>query len=165
MLLEIKNLAVEVSGKLVLKDINLSIDEGETHVLLGPNGAGKSTLFLTILGFPQYKVVKGSILFKGQDITDLTTDERVKLGIGVIEGPRGTNVHMSKIENGKTQFYSAIVPTTWNIPTMGPATEGFSHELAPHVIRAYDPCLSCATHVMVVNDEDKSVIKNEMVRI
>ena len=88
-----------------------------------------------------------------------------KLGIGVIEGPRGTNVHMSKIENGKTQFYSAIVPTTWNIPTMGPATEGFSHELAPHVIRAYDPCLSCATHVMVVNDEDKSVIKNEMVRI
>jgi Fe-S cluster assembly ATP-binding protein len=83
MLLEIKNLAVEVSGKLVLKDINLSIDEGETHVLLGPNGAGKSTLFLTILGFPQYKVVKGSILFKGQDITDLTTDERVKLGIGV----------------------------------------------------------------------------------
>ena len=83
MLLEIKNLAVEVSGKLVLKDINLSIDEGETHVLLGPNGAGKSTLFLTILGFPQYKVVKGSIIFKGQDITDLTTDERVKLGIGV----------------------------------------------------------------------------------
>lgn len=88
-----------------------------------------------------------------------------KLGVGVIEGPRGTNVHMAQIENGKTQFYSAIVPTTWNIPTMGPATEGFSHELAPHVIRAYDPCLSCATHVMVVDDEDKSVLKNEMVKI
>ena len=43
MLLEIENLAVEVSGKRVLKGINLSIDEGETHVLLGPNGAGKST--------------------------------------------------------------------------------------------------------------------------
>ena len=54
MLLEIENLAVEVAGKRVLKDVNLSIDEGETHVLLGPNGAGKSTLFLTILGFPQY---------------------------------------------------------------------------------------------------------------
>ena len=83
MLLEIENLAVEVGGKRVLKDIHLSIAEGETHVLLGPNGAGKSTLFLTILGFPQYTVVNGTIKFKGQDITDLTTAERVKLGIGV----------------------------------------------------------------------------------
>ena len=83
MLLEIENLAVEVAGKRVLKGVNLSIEEGETHVLLGPNGAGKSTLFLTILGFPQYDVVEGSIKFKGQDITKLTTAERVQLGIGV----------------------------------------------------------------------------------
>lgn len=83
MLLEIENLAVEVAGKKVLKNINLSIEEGETHVLLGPNGAGKSTLFLTILGFPQYDIVQGSIKFKGQDIADLDTAERVKLGIGV----------------------------------------------------------------------------------
>lgn len=88
-----------------------------------------------------------------------------KLGVGVIEGPRGTDVHMAQIKDGKTQFYSAIVPTTWNIPTMGPATEGFHHELGPHVIRAYDPCLSCATHVIVVDDEDKSVVRNEMVNI
>jgi Fe-S cluster assembly ATP-binding protein len=78
-----KNHVFEISGKRVLKDINLSIAEGETHVLLGPNGAGKSTLFLTILGFPQYDVVKGSIKFKGQDITGLTTAERVQMGIGV----------------------------------------------------------------------------------
>ena len=83
MLLEIEDLAVEVAGKRVLKGVNLSIDEGETHVLLGPNGAGKSTLFLTILGFPQYDVVEGSIKFKGQDITELTTAERVQLGLGV----------------------------------------------------------------------------------
>ena len=88
-----------------------------------------------------------------------------ELGFGIIEGPRGTNAHMAKVEDGKTKFYSAIVPTTWNIPTMGPATEGFHHEFGPHVIRAYDPCLSCATHVMVVDDEDKSILKNEMVRI
>ena len=88
-----------------------------------------------------------------------------KLGVGVVEGPRGTDVHMAQIKDGKTQFYSAIVPTTWNIPTMGPATEGFHHELGPHVIRAYDPCLSCATHVIVVDDEDESIVKNEMVRI
>jgi len=88
-----------------------------------------------------------------------------ELGFGIIEGPRGTNAHMAQVKDGKTQFYSAIVPTTWNIPTMGPAIEGFHHELGPHVIRAYDPCLSCATHVMVVDDEDKSIIKNEMVKI
>ena len=87
-----------------------------------------------------------------------------ELGIGVVEAPRGTNVHMATVKDGRTQFYSAIVPTTWNIPTMGPATEGFSHELAPHVIRAYDPCLSCATHVMVV-DEEKQVLKNENMKI
>jgi coenzyme F420 hydrogenase subunit alpha len=88
-----------------------------------------------------------------------------KLGIGVIEGPRGTNVHMANVKDSKIQFYSAIVPTTWNIPTMGPATEGFHHKYGADVIRAYDPCLSCATHVMVVDDEDKSILKNDMVRI
>lgn len=89
-----------------------------------------------------------------------------KLGFGVIEGPRGMDVHMAKVgENGKTEFYSALVPTTWNIPTMGPATEGFHHEFGPHVIRAYDPCLSCATHVIVIDDEDRSILKDDMVRL
>ena len=88
-----------------------------------------------------------------------------KLGFGVISAPRGYNVHMAKIVDGRVAYYNALVPTTWNIPIMGPATEGFHYDLAPHVIRAYDPCLSCATHVMVVDDEDNSVIKNEMVRI
>ncbi|MGZ4856916.1 MAG: coenzyme F420 hydrogenase subunit alpha, partial [Methanobacteriaceae archaeon] len=88
-----------------------------------------------------------------------------KLGVGAIEGPRGMDVHMAQVADSKTQFYSCLVPTTWNIPTMGPATEGFHHDFGPHVIRAYDPCLSCATHVIVVDDEDRSILKNEMVRI
>ena len=104
LLLEVKDLAVEVDGKRVLKNINLSIGEGETHVLLGPNGAGKSTLFLTILGFPQYKIVNGYIKFKGQDLSELTTAERVKLGIGVsFQSPpaiRGVSVRdLLKIES------------------------------------------------------------------
>ena len=89
-----------------------------------------------------------------------------KLGVGAIEAPRGMDVHLAQVnDQGKTEFYSCLVPTTWNIPTMGPATEGFHHEFGPHVIRAYDPCLSCATHLIVIDDEDRSIIKNEMVRI
>jgi Fe-S cluster assembly ATP-binding protein len=105
LLLEINDLAVEVSGKRVLKNINLAIKEGETHVLLGPNGSGKSTLFMSILGFPKYKIINGSILFKGEDITQLNTTERVKLGIGVsFQNPpaiRGVNLKdLLKVESG-----------------------------------------------------------------
>ena len=63
-----------------------------------------------------------------------------KLGIGSVEAPRGADTHLATVTpEGKIGFYSALVPTTWNIPTMGPATEGFHHEFGPHVIRAYDP--------------------------
>ncbi|RZN64917.1 MAG: ABC transporter ATP-binding protein [Candidatus Methanoliparum thermophilum] len=81
--LEIRNLAVDVDGQHVLKDVNLMIEKGETHVLLGPNGSGKTTLLLSILGLSRYKVVRGEIIFKGRNIVDLPTDERVKMGIGI----------------------------------------------------------------------------------
>jgi len=106
MLFEINDLAVEVNRQCVLKNIHLHIKEGETHVLLGPNGSGKSTLFMSILGFPKYKVVNGSILFKGEDITHLNTTERVKRGIGVCfqspPGIRGVNLKdLLKVESGQ----------------------------------------------------------------
>ncbi len=89
-----------------------------------------------------------------------------RLGVGVIEGPRGTNLHTVKISpEGYITDYNAIVPTTWNIPTMGMATEGTHYEYAPDVIRAYDPCLSCATHMIVVDDESKEVLKEDMVQL
>lgn len=99
LLIEIKDLAVEVDGKEILKNVNLNIREGETHVLLGPNGAGKSTLFMTILGFPDYKITNGHILFKGKDITRLSTSERVKLGIGVSfqNPPKITGISMADL--------------------------------------------------------------------
>ena len=82
-MLEIKDLTVDVEGKTILKGLNLTIEKGEVHVLFGPNGCGKTTLLLTILGFPSYTVTHGSIAFKGVDITELPTNERVKLGMGV----------------------------------------------------------------------------------
>ncbi|AEH07573.1 Fe-S cluster assembly ATPase SufC [Methanothermococcus okinawensis] len=82
-MLKIENLCVKIGDKEVLKDINLNIGVGETHVLFGPNGAGKSTLINTILGNPKYEVVKGSIYFKGKDITNMPMYERAKLGMGI----------------------------------------------------------------------------------
>ena len=83
-MLHIEDLTVSVEGKVILNNFSLHISQGEVHVLLGPNGAGKTTLIKTILGYKNFKVEKGSIVFKGDDITNLPTHERVKKGIGVL---------------------------------------------------------------------------------
>ena len=80
-MLIIKNLAVKVENKKVLEDFNLEIDDGSIHVIMGPNGVGKSTLSRVIMGDNNYKVLKGSITFNGEDITKLSVDVRSKLGI------------------------------------------------------------------------------------
>jgi Fe-S cluster assembly ATP-binding protein len=83
MLLNIENLTIEVEGKTILRDINLEVNEGETIILFGPNGVGKSSLFMTLMGFPNYKIKRGKITFRGEDLSKLTIAERAKLGIGM----------------------------------------------------------------------------------
>ena len=73
------NLGIKVNGEKVLENINIYIQEGQTVVLFGPNGSGKSSLISSIIGNPKYSVYDGRILFKGRDITDMSTDERVKM--------------------------------------------------------------------------------------
>jgi len=83
-MLDIDHLHVEVGGKEILRDINLHIGPGETHVLLGPNGSGKTTLLMAIMGFSGPRVTKGRIVFKGKDITSLPLDERARMGMGMM---------------------------------------------------------------------------------
>jgi len=82
-MLEIRNLTVSIEDKEILHGVNLTINTGETVVLFGPNGSGKTTLLMTIMGFPRYRVTRGSIAFKGKDITRTSLDERATLGMGI----------------------------------------------------------------------------------
>ncbi len=79
--LEIINLQVYAEDKMILNNLNLSVNQGEVHVIMGPNGAGKSTLGYAIMGHPGYSIEEGSILFEGEDITHENTDVRAKKGI------------------------------------------------------------------------------------
>ena len=80
-MIKIENLHVEADGKEILKGLNLEVKAGEVHAIMGPNGSGKSTLASVIAGKPGYEVTKGSVTFKGKDISDLEPDERACAGI------------------------------------------------------------------------------------
>ena len=82
-MLEIKNLHAVVEGEEleILKGVNLTVNKGEIHAIMGPNGSGKSTLSKVVSGHPEYEVTEGSILFEGEDITEMDADERAHLGL------------------------------------------------------------------------------------
>lgn len=80
-LLEIKNLNVNAEEKQILKGIDLTINKGEIHVIMGPNGSGKTTTANAILNNPAYNKTGGSIIFDGEDITDMRTDEIARKGV------------------------------------------------------------------------------------
>jgi Fe-S cluster assembly ATP-binding protein len=79
--LEVRGLRASVEGKEILKGIDLVVRQGETHALMGPNGSGKSTLASVVMGRPGYEVTGGQVLFRGEDITGLTPDERARRGL------------------------------------------------------------------------------------
>lgn len=80
-MLKIKDLTVSINEKIILKDFNLDIHDSEVYAIMGPNGTGKSTLSRVIMGDKNYHVKSGDILFNGESILKLTTDERSRLGI------------------------------------------------------------------------------------
>lgn len=83
--LEIKDLQVSVDTedgpKQILKGVTLTIGDGETHAIMGPNGSGKSTLAYSIAGHPKYTITGGSVLLDGQDVLEMSVDERARAGL------------------------------------------------------------------------------------
>ncbi|MBP01381.1 MAG: Fe-S cluster assembly ATPase SufC [Rhodospirillaceae bacterium] len=80
-IIEVKDLHVSVDGVEILSGINLVIGSGEVHAIMGPNGTGKSTLSYVISGRDGYTVTKGSIMFDGQSLLDMSVDERARAGV------------------------------------------------------------------------------------
>jgi len=80
-MLKITDLHANIDGKSILKGINLEIKPGEVHAIMGPNGSGKSTLASVVAGKEEYEVEKGKITFEGQDIDELSVEERAHKGI------------------------------------------------------------------------------------
>jgi Fe-S cluster assembly ATP-binding protein len=106
-MLEIKNLFAAVEDKEILKGINLSIKPGEVHAIMGPNGSGKSTLANILSGRDGYTITDGEVLYKDQDLLQLSPDERSHLGIFLafqypVEIPGVSNINFLKsIVNAK----------------------------------------------------------------
>ena len=79
--LEILNLHAKVGDEEILRGIDLTLKKGELHALMGRNGSGKSTLAKVLMGHPEYEVTDGSVTLDGEDILELETWERARLGI------------------------------------------------------------------------------------
>ncbi|WP_072303812.1 Fe-S cluster assembly ATPase SufC [Cellulophaga fucicola] len=80
-MLKIKDLHASVEGKGILKGINLEVGAGEVHAIMGPNGSGKSTLASVIAGNETYEVTAGDIFLNGENIEDLSPEERAHNGV------------------------------------------------------------------------------------
>ncbi len=85
--LEIRDLHVTVSddtpdgAKEILRGVDLTVRQGETHAIMGPNGSGKSTLAYSIAGHPKYTITSGTVTLDGEDVLAMTVDQRARAGL------------------------------------------------------------------------------------
>ena len=80
-MLEIKDLRARIGDKEILKGINLTIKDGETHAIMGPNGSGKSTLSAVLTGNPLYEVTAGTAFFNGKNLLEMKPEDRANEGL------------------------------------------------------------------------------------
>jgi Fe-S cluster assembly ATP-binding protein len=109
-MIKITNLHASIDGKEILKGLNLEVKAGEVHAIMGPNGAGKSTLASVLAGREEYEVTEGSVDFDGQDLLELSTEDRAREGLFLafqypVEIPGVSNVNFLRTALNEIREY------------------------------------------------------------
>ena len=114
-MLKIKDLHANINGKEILKGINLTVKPGEVHAIMGPNGSGKSTLSSVLVGNPAFEVTKGSVLFQGKDLLELSPEDRSREGVFLsfqypVEIPGVSMVNFMRAAINEQRKYRDLAP-------------------------------------------------------
>ena len=114
-MLSIKNLHASIEGKEILKGINLEVKAGEVHAIMGPNGSGKSTLASILAGRELFKVTEGKITYLGNDLFEMSPEERASEGIFLgfqypIEIPGVSMVNFMKTAVNEQRKHKGLEP-------------------------------------------------------
>jgi Fe-S cluster assembly ATP-binding protein len=114
-MITIKNLHAQINGKEILKGLNLEVKAGEVHAIMGPNGAGKSTLANVLAGREDYEITAGEVIFDGQDLLELATEDRARAGLFLafqypVEIPGVSNVNFLRTALNEKRAYLGLAP-------------------------------------------------------
>ncbi len=112
-MLKINGLKAEINGKEILKGLNLEVKPGEVHAIMGPNGSGKSTLASVLAGREEYEVIDGDVDFDGQDLLDLSPEQRAGEGVFLafqypVEIPGVSNINFIKTAVNEVREYNGL---------------------------------------------------------
>ena len=114
-MLEVRNLHATIAGKEILKGINLTIRDGETHAIMGPNGSGKSTLSAVLTGNPLYEVTAGEAWFNGKNLLEMKPEDRAHEGLFLsfqypVEIPGVSMTNFMKAAINEKRKYEGLAP-------------------------------------------------------
>ena len=114
-MIKIENLHASIEGKEILKGLNLTVNAGEVHAIMGPNGAGKSTLASVLAGREEYEITAGSVDFDGNDLLEMSTEDRAREGLFLafqypVEIPGVSNVNFLKTAVNEIREYKGLEP-------------------------------------------------------
>lgn len=114
-MITIKNLHAKIEDKEILKGLNLEVKAGEVHAIMGPNGAGKSTLASVLAGREDYEVTDGTVDLDGEDLLDLSTEERAWQGLFLafqypVEIPGVSNINFLRTAINETREHKGQDP-------------------------------------------------------